>query len=338
MSRLHTFQYRRHHSQNRSHRQMRGKHLTLSRRIGESSNDKVILFDHLPHLTRHNSSHSPIREHIRSIEARLAARTMSKNSKAPVQQMNNEMSRKHHTKFIGKMTKVENEKRANSSHTIELDDASEEIFMDFHSKDRNSISPEDVKLLPKIPKVGCFANKGKQIERVEGEKDLIADKSSTMTTTFSKAHPRENNPKNARIDLSLPNINDILNELKIDGNRQTPASSAGECNETKMSVDSRKILPKSDNSLSGMRRSYRKIISSKLEKYKSASSEDVQKRLEEQIENESESDQKQSILSPSSTSCHRSSDLVRNSEIGSEPEQERKLKNQQQMEKFKVLN
>lgn len=320
----------------------------MSSDYGDLNDDKVILFDDSPHLTRRNrSTESPIRRYIRSIGMRLETRMNSPGQQQ--QKPNNRATRQRKNGFIGNLTKVEIEKAAklsieHRSHSTELDDANAP------AREAN-VLPEDVKLLPRIPSVECccFANRKEeeQIERVGEEEDLIADKS---TTALSKVQPRVNNPKNVRIDLSLTTtttVDGILNDSNNDDVGNSAFSAAVECNESKMSNNIEEA--KTDNSSSAMRRSYRKIISSKLEKSKSSSFSSEQDTataaaLREQIENEGEPEQKQSIQAPSSTSRHQS----KQSEIGSETkklEHERseipilaRHQHQAQMDKFKVLN
>lgn len=352
--------------------------MTLSS-AGDLNDDKVILFDNSSHRTRRTGSisevESSIRRYIRSIDAKLESRMNSKKASQHRTSSNNRTvlaarGRAQKMGFIGDLTKVKIEKAAkksssieqcssSSSHSVELDDATATF------PTRNGL-PEDVKLLPKIPSVECYANRKEeeQIERVDEEEDLIADK-STRARALSKAQPRGNKPENARIDLSLPTVDSILNDLRTQyGNSSSSAPTAAECNESKMSEKSDDRADKFDRSsgTSAMRSSYRNIISSKLEKYKSSPSyrepEEAASVREEQIENErSEPHQKQSIHAPSSTkisSPRHQSDLaasfLRNSEIGSETMLRHELcseipiltssshQQHRQMDKFKVLN
>lgn len=369
----------RHGSYNRT--PQKGRLLTLSSddRRGDLNDDKVILFDNSSHRTRRTGSisevESSIRRYIRSIDAKLESRMNSKKASQHRTSLNNRTmlaarGRAQKMGFIGDLTKVKIEKAAkksssieqcsssSSSHSVELDDATATF------PTRNGL-PEDVKLLPKIPSVECHANREEeeQIERVDEEEDLIADK-STRARALSKAQPSENKPENARIDLSLPTVDSILNDLRTEYGNSSSSAPTAECNESKMSEKSDDSADKFDitGGTSAMRSSYRNIISSKLEKYKSSpsyrESEEAASVREEQIENErSEPDQKQSIHAPSSTkisSPRHQSDLAasfsRNSEIGSETMLRHELcseipiltssshQQHRQMDKFKVLN
>lgn len=263
----------------------------------------MILFDESSIRKKSNINiESPIRQQIRAVEEKLKNRLLNKN-------------------FQRKPMKVNDEKRARFMDTSMNSEHHQETNNDRGCKSKNTrfpianISPEVVKLLPRIPMFDCKLKNHAQLKEI---------------AEFSMSHSdRKKNSKSVYVDPSLPNVDDILNDLKIKQNYENPRNAMSV---TKSNVETKENNGEIAESLSEIRRSYRAVISNKLERNK----EDPKvERLE---------DQKQSISTPSSTSTNSSydSDDERNSENGSENELKVEFNgipiSQKQMKKFRVLN
>lgn len=298
----------------------RRKLLTSLKVEQDPNDDKIILFDEssVGQKKRNINIESPIRQHIEKVEKKLKNRFLNKK-------IHRNVNDEKRTRFMNTSMSLENHQKPDNVNECKSNDARFSTIV---------ISPEDMKLLPRIPNFDC-----------EQKHKKTMDSKSKGIANFSKTHSVVSNLNNVRVDPTLPNVADILEDMKIDCKNLLNIDSLTNYspphfNETKDFGEKMNV-----ESLSEMRRSYKAVISSKLEKYTM-----VEQEHEEDSKNIS--DKKQSISTPSSTSSNSSYD------IGNENSETKKSKDEgakvvefngipitqhhhnqhEQMEKFRVLN
>lgn len=164
--------------------------------------------------------------------------------------------------FVGKVSSI-------LSHTKLPSDAVDESIVDVERKQlKVRISPEDVKLTPKIPEFDYTTNDKRELSK------------AGKFVPFSKAQPRGTNPKNLRVDKSLPWVQDELDatKAKFDPGCENRKSFAVGSRNTDLEshVQSER---KTEEDSSAMKRSYHEIIAEKLQENQ-ARDEDVNEQTE----------------------------------------------------------
>lgn len=239
----------------------------------QPNDDKTLLFDDSPFRKKNVAIVSPIRQHIRQIDEKLKTRLCqssakkSKSHTSIVANNNNHNAKRYQRmKFMGipvpqaphpsvKISQVELKSFVGKvssilSHTKLPSDAVDE-------------SPEDVKLNPKIPEFDYTTNHKRELSK------------AGKFVPFSKAQPRGTNPRNLRVDKSLPWIQDELDatKAKFEPGCENRKSFAGGSSFTDLEshVQSER---KTDEDSSAMKRTYHEIIAEKLQENQ-APDEDV---------------------------------------------------------------
>ena len=222
---------------------------------------------------------SPIRQHVQQIDDKLKKRLYQSNVKKSkshtnvVINKNQDAKRYQRMKFMGipipqtahSQRKILNAdlkaivvKISKTSHLSQTYPTTDETTSQCkHSKVR--FSPEDVKLIPKIPECD-YTTQHENRERLRTDK----------FASFSKAQPRGTDAKNLRIDKSLPWIEDELNATKahLEGKKENKKTFASENQlDTTSPLDVQSNRKIAENP-SAIKKAYNEIISSKLQIYK----------------------------------------------------------------------
>lgn len=255
----------------------RGRILSTLKVEREPNDDKLFLFDSPNGIKKSVAIVSPIRQHIRRIDEKLKIRngqTSTKKSKSQMSIGNNNQNVKRYERMkfmgipilptspaqmkllpdglkaiVGKISQTSILSQALPSN----DSADKSTSQHKHTNARTS--PEDVKLIPKIPE--CDYTIKEERERFCAYK----------FAPFSKAQPRGTNAKNLRVDKSLPWMEDELNatKLKLKREHRDGKTSAGGIRDTKSDVQWER---KNAENPSAIKTAYLNFIACKLQDLK----------------------------------------------------------------------
>lgn len=269
----------------------------------EPNDDKLFLFDDQKGIKKSVAIVSPIRQHIRQIDEKLKiqnGQTSAKKSKSHMSIVNNNQNAKRYQrmKFMGipvprtppaperaQMKVSPDDLKAivgKISQTSILSQAlpsnvSVDKSTSKHKHTNAQTSPEDVKLLPKIPE--CDYTIKEERERFRADKFV----------PFNKAQPRGTDARNLLIDKSLPWIQDELNATKLKLEREylrDGKSFASGILDIEADVQSERKI--AENS-SAIKQAYLKFIASKLQDYKILDEESIGKANKDTVDDEIQS-------------------------------------------------
>lgn len=151
------------------------------------------------------------------------------------------------------------------------------------------LTPEDVKLIPKVPEFDCTIE--------ERERTIVEN-----CVLFTKAQPRGTNARNLRVDKSLPWIEDELNaaKAKFEKAREARKSFANALSEDEIEVQKASTL--ADGSQTTIKKTFHEIIATKLQDYKALDDDTVEVAHKENDDVGEDGEKQSSVESTSSLS------------------------------------
>ncbi|CRK92367.1 CLUMA_CG005955, isoform A [Clunio marinus] len=251
----------------------RAKFLSTLKVKHNPNNKKFFLFD--VKTKKPSIIVSPIQKHVEELNKKLKARlneNKPSNRSTIVGLCNPETKQFQRMRFMG--IPCLQYKKHNDEHFKELvEKVSTMKLSTFQPRVvKSKTLTENIQLKPKVPEIiSCDEAK---------EKEEEIDKFSY----FTRAQPRGTDKRNLRIDKSAPWIEDelIAMKVKLENERDVEKTLNVE-SEVISSVSSNHSIEKIDTEVSGMKKSYKEVISSKLEAYKSQNKVGSNKTTEDNI-------------------------------------------------------
>lgn len=255
----------------------RAKLLSTVKTEREPNDDRMFLFEDTTVRRKNVATVSPIRQHIEQIDEKLKTQMSQARVKSQTNVNNDENrdeKRNRRVKFMGIPTAAESRSHAGLKEIVakisQASMLSHGISSDGNinnstskrKQSKGKISPGELKRIPRVPELDCTMEEER---RVHGEVDKFVP--------FTKAQPRGINPKNLRVDKSLPWVHDILREARLkkdfDGKSFVRETSAiGENDAVQLHTHDDDTNENSD-----LKKVYKEIIAGKLGNYKADTKE-----------------------------------------------------------------